>query len=129
MEEQLEELRKIGRDEAGARGIVIERLRDHDVVPGIADALLPALAQLAATEVATPTELHEKFRDSGFTLQYSDTSTFFKGLGGIIGDPRPNVEPAMRDEHCNDADADVPFTTGNYQMETTSKIECERARA
>ena len=43
----------------------------------------------------------------------------------MVGGPNPEVEEGMAAEHLNGPDADAEFTTGNYGVTTTSKIEWE----
>jgi hypothetical protein len=48
---------------------------------------------------------------------------FFKGLEGLIGAPDPKLRAAMTHEHTERADADVPFTSPNYLVESCSRVE------
>ena len=46
-------------------------------------------------------------------------------LEAVIGAPNPEVGVAMEDEHTGSADSDRQFTTDNYGVTTTSKLEWE----
>ena len=91
----------------------------------LTDRLHGALIELAAQRSATADELHDKFvhAGQGFELQYASLSTFYQGMQGIVGALHQRVAEQMKREHCGMADSDVPFTTGNYDMTTTSRTE------
>ena len=40
-----------------------------------------------------------------------------------IGPPKADILSAMVHEHCNEVDSELPWTTGNYGINTTSKWE------
>ena len=46
-----------------------------------------------------------------------------QGLEILVGPASPNLQTAMRMEHCSSADSQDPFTTGNYGIRTTSEVE------
>jgi hypothetical protein len=48
---------------------------------------------------------------------------FFKGPEAFIGIPNPKVRSGMKEEHCSRGNAMTRFTTSNYNMTTTPKIE------
>ena len=56
-------------------------------------------------------------------LSYGSLDTFFGGLEGIIGSPNPNVQEAMEKEHTQRDDSDNKFTTSNYDLTTSSRME------
>ena len=56
-------------------------------------------------------------------LSYGSLETFFGGLEGIIGSPNPNVQEAMEKEHTQRDDSDNKFTTSNYDLTTSSRME------
>lgn len=70
--------------------------------------------------------LEPKFAEGArFELKYSGLSDFFGGLEKRIGAPDPNVEEAVEKEHVDAADSQIEFTTSNYKVTTTPKIEYE----
>jgi hypothetical protein len=48
---------------------------------------------------------------------------FHSGLSGRVGMPHLRFKDAMRQEHCERAGFDTPFTTGNYNITTTPRQE------
>jgi hypothetical protein len=48
---------------------------------------------------------------------------FHSGLTGRVGTPHLKFKDAMRQEHCEKAGCNVPFTTGNYKITTSPKQE------
>ena len=50
---------------------------------------------------------------------------FFKGPEALIGVPNPKIWSGMHDEHCLRGNATTWFTTGNYNMTTTPRLEWE----
>ena len=81
------------------------------------------VAQAKEREEQSSLERHTKFAEDTFTLAYTNLSTFFTGLEGLIGAPSPNLRVAMRTEHCLSDDSTKQFTTGNYGISTTPQIE------
>ena len=71
---------------------------------------------------ATAVEVQSKFAGA-IELSYSGLDTFFGGLEGVVGPPSPKLLDAMREEHCDRADSNQEFVTGNYGVRTTSKTE------
>eukprot|EP00854_Cymbomonas_tetramitiformis_P008462 gene8462-10056_t len=96
------------------------------VLPGL---LKEAINMLTAQPVRDPESLNTKFMlsKSNFTYSYSDLATFFGGLVKILGNPNvvPSLEENMRREHVVCTDSNVEFTTGNYNITTTPKLEWE----
>lgn len=70
-------------------------------------------------------ELQQKFVEEGdvFTMSYGGIDTFFGGLEKLLGPPSPQLATAVMREHCSAADSDVEFTTANYGVTTTSRVE------
>ena len=50
-------------------------------------------------------------------------STFYGGLEAAIGAPDPMINSAMEREHTHGPDAADTFTTSNYLVSTTPRIE------
>jgi hypothetical protein len=103
--------------------------REHDtlaatVAPNksLADLVIQARAA-AKVRGDTAESRHAKFAESTFVLAYTGLPTFFEGLQGRVGQPSPNLRLAMRTEHCSSTDSDIEFTTRNYGITTTPKIE------
>lgn len=67
-------------------------------------------------------ERRSKFTAFNFTSAVGH-SAFDGGLEARIGAPSPNLHIAMWSEHCNGADSQSEFTTGNYGVTTTPEIE------
>eukprot|EP01051_Picozoa_sp_SAG22_P007310 SAG22_NODE_510_length_9598_cov_6.080114_4_plen_700_part_00 len=63
----------------------------------------------------------------GFDGTFADTSTFFGGLGHLIGEPRKDVARAVEEEHCNVSAgfgaSDSELETGNYHVTFTPRKE------
>ncbi|KAL1515285.1 hypothetical protein AB1Y20_001928 [Prymnesium parvum] len=64
-----------------------------------------------------------KFQARSAELGFSDLTTFFHGLEGLVGAPHKRVELGMQTEHTNGYDAHVAFITPNYRVHTTSFAE------
>ncbi|KAL1496498.1 hypothetical protein AB1Y20_016452 [Prymnesium parvum] len=64
-----------------------------------------------------------KFTPEGFELEYGALDAFFRGLEGVVGTPSPRVLHEMRAEHTARADADAPFSSDNYSVLTSSRVE------
>ncbi|KAK3271455.1 hypothetical protein CYMTET_20194 [Cymbomonas tetramitiformis] len=95
-------------------------------LPGL---LTEAIKTLKAQPVRDAESLNGKFMmsESNFTYSYSDLATFFGGLVKVLGTPSvvPSLEENMRREHFACADSVIEFTTGNYGITTTPKLEWE----
>ncbi|KAK3271242.1 hypothetical protein CYMTET_20401 [Cymbomonas tetramitiformis] len=96
-------------------------------LPGL---LTEAIKTLKAQPVRDAAQsLNGKFTlsESNFTYSYSDLATFFGGLVKVLGTPSvvPSLEENMRREHFACADSVTEFTTGNYGITTTPKLEWE----
>ena len=48
---------------------------------------------------------------------------FYGGLEALVGAPNAQVLETMEIEHCESADSDKKFRTGNYRVTTTPEIE------
>ena len=113
-------------DEVRLRTAICARLAT--CVNELADLLLPRLQALAVADAASEEELHSKFNQAGaFELKHHGLMAFFAGLEGMVGVPSPgsvhDVLEAMEAEHTRGAEAIEPFSTGNYGITTTSKLE------
>lgn len=91
----------------------------------IAAHVWTGLQQFRGGSAVEGLDLHNKFQQDprNFDLDFGDLSTFFGGLEARVGTPNPNVKEAMRVEHCDRDDSMVEWTTRNYGITTTPKIE------
>ena len=100
-----------------------ERLRANGLVDQLAGALRPKLRELK--DGPTVAELHGKFLQEGGLQEYkyADLSAFFGGLEAQIGPPEAHVLSAMEREHTAAADSLIEFTTPDYGVTTTPRLE------
>ena len=94
------------------------------VLDGIISRLWVEVKTLQQAGAATATELQSKFAGA-IELQYAGLDTFFGGLEGLIGAPNPKLEEGMAEEHLSGPATESidTFVTGNYGVETCSKVE------
>ena len=97
-------------------------LAKPEALRAMADLVWFQVVALQQAAAATTEELQSKF-SGAIQLSYSGLSTFFSGLEGIVGGPNPKVAKGMEEDHLHGADADSSFVTGNYGINTTSRIE------
>ena len=107
------------------RTSLVALLRSAQVVEKLADALLPALREVATAPAATAEALHSKFAmdGQGFTMSFGGLQEYFEGLERAVGRPSAHVSQAMEDEHVQAKDSDENFSASNYGTTTTSKAE------
>ena len=68
--------------------------------------------------------LHQKMvTDGGFNLQFGPPAMFFRGITPIVGRGNVDIRAGIEEEHTMRGDADVPFTSPNYFIQTTSRVE------
>ena len=73
---------------------------------------------------ATASELAAQWKEEGAGgLLFGGLPSFFQGLEPRIGSPDPKVYKDMIADHCSRDDAKVEFSTGNYNVVTTSEVE------
>jgi WD40 repeat protein len=75
-------------------------------------------SQVEADMKADPSKFNDFYKMACGTI-----ADFHKGLTGRVGMPHLNFKNAMRQEHCERAGCNVEFTTGNYTITTTPKLE------
>ena len=63
---------------------------------------------------------NEKF---AFPIAGGTLDDFNGGITERLGPPRANIAEGIKMEHTESADADIPFTTGNYGITTTPRKE------
>lgn len=81
-------------------------------------------ARVVGAPPSTAVRMNAKFIESGaFTLQLGGPSFYFSGLSSITGPAQADRMAGLRAEHRAAADSDICFTTGNYGITTTSRIE------
>lgn len=96
----------------------------EELLSEIVDVLWAGVEKLQSGEAdATPSVADKFLQSAEGMLNYGDLNTFFSGLEGKIGPPNPKVREAMEAEHSQRADSRLEFTTGNYEVTTTSAIE------
>ena len=102
---------------------LLERLRIGGALERLRDAIWPKL-QILKNGPATAAELADTWKkDNAGDLLYGTLPEFFAGLEVKIGSPDPKVFKDMMLDHCQKADSQVEFTTGNYSVVTTSEVE------
>ena len=80
------------------------------------------------TKAPTTQDYHYKF-SGGFVGTFANMDAFFGGLSGLIGDCRKVIMFAFKleEEHCSErtgfGGSDAEFTTSNYKVTTTPKLE------
>lgn len=102
---------------------VVQLLVAKGVVQEIGELIFQGAKQLCATDTETGEEFNDKFMSSNFDLAYGDSNKFYGGLEKMIGAPMSQFLRAMFFEHCASAESDEEYTTGNYEITTTSRIE------
>jgi hypothetical protein len=102
-----------------------ERLRAGGLVDRLAGALRLKLQELKdGPTVAEMREQHGKFlQEGGLEYLYADLSAFFGGLEAQIGPPEAHVLSAMEREHTAAADSLIEFTTPEYGVRTSPRLE------
>lgn len=106
----------------------VRELLESARMGGLAETVCKALEGLRKQH--TVHEMCDKFKqDDLVMLEFASLSSFFGGLEGKIGAPDPDVQEKMRGEHKRgpkfneDQECDRWFTTPNYKIRTTSRIE------
>jgi NLR family CARD domain-containing protein 3 len=127
---QLEFIRVLGHQLAGdgkrgAAAVLHLLMQDTALLERLSQELWRGIEKLAKAHAATARELQQKFVDAGnaFELSYGGIDTFFQGLEGLLGPPSSQLSTAMMREHCSSTDSLIEFTTANYGVTTTSRIE------
>ncbi len=119
-------VRQLGRLPAAEGQLAMSELL---LAGGLLDTLAAELqrgaAALAQATAASGQELHQKFLASGsaFELSFGSLEQYFGGLEKLIGAPNPKLSTALKAEHVKAADSAHPFTTPNYAVTTTSRVE------
>ena len=125
---ELEFVRELGSAASDAEGeaLLLEVLRDGQLLEQLAAALWPAMRDLSAARAATASDLHDKFVHEGVgrDMQFGPLRIFHGGLEAMVGAPDPNVIEGMRREHCASLDSSRCFFSLNYKIRTTSETEC-----
>ena len=79
-------------DPAAGRAHVLSLLQRGGALEATSAAIWSGIEQLVKARAVTGEELQAKFTQEGAgLLSYGSLSTFYGGLGGIIGDPHPKV--------------------------------------
>ena len=110
-------LENLGKMDDAQLSAVVDQSRDVQI-----QLLKELRAQLAAVgSVKQPAE-GGKFSSE---LRGGTLEDFYKGIAGPCGEPDADLEAGMRKEHTESADANVEFSTPNYGITTTPRIEFE----
>ena len=56
-------------------------------------------------------------------LKGGSVDTFLGGVTGLVGEPHPDIERGMAEEHLDKPDSHTGFTASNYPVSTTPAIE------
>ena len=90
----------------------------------LVDLVWGEVRTLQTAGAATSKDLESKFAGA-IELSYSGLDTFFGGLEGIVGSPSPKVFEGMENDHLHGpgSESHDTFVTGNYGVETCSKVE------
>ena len=109
----------------------VDKILGGQLEAAIIDRVACAAREFAAAEASTGNELNLKFAQSSatFSLAYGSLDQFNRGLEGLIGSPQPKLMREITREHCSSADSQVPWTTDNYGVTTTSETEWWFVRA
>ena len=106
-----------------AKEQLTERLRQNGALEKLTEAIWPKVEILKAGP-ATASELAQQWKEEGAgDLLFGGLPAFFSGLEPRIGSPDPKVFKDMCADHCQKPDSQVEFTTGNYNVVTTSEVE------
>ena len=87
----------------------------HGAIQRLAERAPPRTNEMCGKYVET--------LDAINALQEGGITTFDERIETLIGPPHARVLETMLQEHCESADASVPFTAAAYMLTTTSKIE------
>ena len=98
-------------------------MRQNGALEKLTEAIWPKVEILKAGP-ATASELAQQWKEEGAgDLLFGGLPAFFSGLEPRIGSPDPKVFKDMCADHCQKPDSQVEFTTGNYNVVTTSEVE------
>ena len=110
-------------EEQDSKAAVLALLEHSNALPQIASFISEKMVQLVGAAAVSGHTLNAKFVEDydASEMAFGQQNEFFKGLEGLIGPPNPDLVKAMRGEHCERTDSTKPFTTSNYNIETTSR--------
>jgi len=104
--------------------MVAQILEAKGAVTRMAEEIFAFAKKSTEGGAVTGAALNDKFAaGAGFDMVHGTQPDYFNGLEVRIGSPSPRVLEQMADEHCNEVDSEIPWTTGNYGITTTSKLE------
>ena len=117
----LELIRALAKEQ-DPKAAVLALLEHSNALPEIAGFISEKMEELVSAAAVSGRGLNSKFVEDydASEMVFGQQSEFFKGLDGIIGPPNPDLHKGMRGEHCERTDSTKPFTTSNYNIETSS---------
>ena len=117
----LELIRALAKEQ-DSKAAVLALLEHSNALPQIASFISEKMVQLVGAAAVSGHTLNAKFVEDydASEMAFGQQNEFFKGLEGLIGPPNPDLVKAMRGEHCERTDSREPFTTSNYNIETSS---------
>ena len=105
-------------------------LKEGDTLNGMTNLIWQELALLCKQGAATATDLHDKFvQDGAGSLSFGEMENFLGGLERFLGAPEPDLDEAMRSDHCKQKDSHLLFQAGSYGIATTSATEYSFVRS
>ena len=80
---------------------------------------------MGVIEKAKAVKKHEAAGGNKFTkiLKGGTVDTFLDGVTGLVGEPHPEMERGMAEEHLDKPDSHTAFTASNYPTTSTPAIE------
>jgi hypothetical protein len=114
--------------------LILSILDQAQILPRIADVIQKKVEdfieeveeqEMKHSKSISGSMMNSKFSTAGhnFKLAFGHISTFDRGLQALVGLPEQKVYDAMAKEHCQSVDSDFEWTTGNYGITSTPKIE------
>eukprot|EP00965_Chrysotila_dentata_P159072 5254931-Pleurochrysis_carterae.AAC.1 len=117
-------------DETQRRALLCERVREklcegaRSFTSQLVDHLLSLQAKSAyCIESSDGSDNKFATGEASFELSYASLSDFHNGLEGLIGTPSVHFMVAMEEEHTRPHELNTEFTTGNYGITTTPRID------
>lgn len=115
----------VSRGETPTVDLVRRSFEQTDLLGKLAKLFQEKLKELSECKEVSGEVLNTKFAAEGgnFELAYGPLHAFTGGLDSLVGMPDPRVFEEMEKEHCRSVDSNETWTTDNYGISTTPKIE------